>query len=428
MRACLLVVILWLGSVVARGDSFNDGDDEDRYSNYHGPSVTSDKEASGPTRLAFVRCPTDRTTLFVRNETGGFVEVDPTTSSSTDGSLRGSYSSSSSSDGNAKETAEAERPQYYRSCWCTQYFDRENTEYCPAELSMCVVHGKDGPVRCQSYSGRDSFAQFIWPFGFFFVCLTMVMFVATSRGKYAWQFLWRKARVHCCPKQRRLYDNGDDEQEDDNETPLLLTDEVILTREANRLLAQDGRPSLLGEDVVRRESRRVLALNALQQQQEPRPREKPKRVKQPWALRTKSFCSVERSGGFSTSGTSSDGAMPDYDDDEQECAICFDILQPGDVVGNIPCGHVFHKDCIKAWVVKTWKKKRTRCPLCQDRDLVSLHLRSEDGVDTQKSSAEDDVIEQGGPPNRGRAQTGMSTTDSDTTSDADQEAPSNNSS
>jgi len=36
------------------------------------------------------------------------------------------------------------------------------------------------------------------------------------------------------------------------------------------------------------------------------------------------------------------------------------------VVGDIPCGHLFHKDCLRVWI-----KQRTRCPLCQDESLVS---------------------------------------------------------
>jgi len=58
-------------------------------------------------------------------------------------------------------------------------------------------------------------------------------------------------------------------------------------------------------------------------------------------------------------------------DDEMEhgvrCAICLMRLEEGDVVGDIPCRHVFHKDCLKRWL-----KRANRCPLCQQSDIATL--------------------------------------------------------
>jgi hypothetical protein len=54
---------------------------------------------------------------------------------------------------------------------------------------------------------------------------------------------------------------------------------------------------------------------------------------------------------------------------ETTCAICLTRLQEGDVVGNISCGHVFHKECLKDWL-----PRRNTCPLCQRRGIAMLSL------------------------------------------------------
>jgi hypothetical protein len=51
--------------------------------------------------------------------------------------------------------------------------------------------------------------------------------------------------------------------------------------------------------------------------------------------------------------------------DESFCTICFGPLQTGDRVGNFPCQHTFHVDCLKVWL-----KKRAVCPLCLRTDVV----------------------------------------------------------
>lgn len=62
------------------------------------------------------------------------------------------------------------------------------------------------------------------------------------------------------------------------------------------------------------------------------------------------------------------------DDNEQEenareCAICLAPLVPGERVGDLKCGHVFHVDpCLKQWIVR-----RNNCPLCKSVTLADRH-------------------------------------------------------
>merc|ERR1712008_318106 len=47
-----------------------------------------------------------------------------------------------------------------------------------------------------------------------------------------------------------------------------------------------------------------------------------------------------------------DGAVKETEVDaeigENVCSICLGEIEEGDLVGDIPCGHIFHKDCLKA--------------------------------------------------------------------------------
>eukprot|EP00977_Amphora_coffeiformis_P024531 scaffold16119_cov162-Amphora_coffeaeformis.AAC.8 len=113
------------------------------------------------------------------------------------------------------------------------------------------------------------------------------------------------------------------------------------------------------------------------------------------ALRTKSF---------SIPASSDAGDPHDDDQEEHECAICLGLLEAGDVVGDIPCGHLFHKDCLKVWI-----KRKTRCPLCQDEGLVCSPANDTKGDKETRTPISTLTL-------------GM--TDSESASDNDPEAPS----
>ena len=44
--------------------------------------------------------------------------------------------------------------------------------------------------------------------------------------------------------------------------------------------------------------------------------------------------------------------------DQTQCVICFDNLQQ--TVRQLPCKHIFHKDCIDKWILE----KKGNCPIC----------------------------------------------------------------
>ena len=47
--------------------------------------------------------------------------------------------------------------------------------------------------------------------------------------------------------------------------------------------------------------------------------------------------------------------------ENNECIICLDSMIVNEKVKILYCGHMYHYDCINAWIKK---KKEINCPLC----------------------------------------------------------------
>ncbi|XP_042432766.1 E3 ubiquitin-protein ligase RHA2A-like [Zingiber officinale] len=63
--------------------------------------------------------------------------------------------------------------------------------------------------------------------------------------------------------------------------------------------------------------------------------------------------------------------LPRGDDLRPDCSVCLCRLADGDRVRRIPCGHVFHRDCLDGWLLQL----NLSCPLCRYR-LVAPELRA----------------------------------------------------
>lgn len=44
-----------------------------------------------------------------------------------------------------------------------------------------------------------------------------------------------------------------------------------------------------------------------------------------------------------------------------ECAICLNEFIKGDKVAQLPCGHIFHSDCVGCWLFE-----HPNCPICRE--------------------------------------------------------------
>ena len=72
--------------------------------------------------------------------------------------------------------------------------------------------------------------------------------------------------------------------------------------------------------------------------------------------------------------------------DEDKCTICQYELEVEDSVIALPCGHVFHADCIKKWL-----ELSKMCPICNEEYCESAGKESKpvvvsrDHVDSAKA-------------------------------------------
>merc|ERR1712046_139112 len=78
----------------------------------------------------------------------------------------------------------------------------------------------------------------------------------------------------------------------------------------------------------------------------------------------------------------------------ETCTICLEDYEDGDIVRELPCGHIFHKDCIDLWLTT----KSVACPICKAH-AATLPINTEDtpllssAIDihgSESSSSDDD--------------------------------------
>ncbi|CAD8176693.1 unnamed protein product [Paramecium octaurelia] len=48
-----------------------------------------------------------------------------------------------------------------------------------------------------------------------------------------------------------------------------------------------------------------------------------------------------------------------HDNVEEICTVCYDPIQTGNVYRQLPCNHIYHSKCIKAWLLN-----HKKCPVC----------------------------------------------------------------
>ncbi len=45
----------------------------------------------------------------------------------------------------------------------------------------------------------------------------------------------------------------------------------------------------------------------------------------------------------------------------KDCTICMEVLCENESVNILPCGHYYHKECIKTWLCN----ENVKCPICR---------------------------------------------------------------
>ncbi|KFY40969.1 hypothetical protein V495_05143 [Pseudogymnoascus sp. VKM F-4514 (FW-929)] len=87
---------------------------------------------------------------------------------------------------------------------------------------------------------------------------------------------------------------------------------------------------------------------------------------------------------------------------EDQCVVCMDQLSEGDDIRILPCGHLFHYECIRRWLFNR------RCPVCRQRyEIKGLpRFSDEDGEGDSNDGSEPATSSPPPPPSSGTGQQG----------------------
>ena len=90
----------------------------------------------------------------------------------------------------------------------------------------------------------------------------------------------------------------------------------------------------------------------------PNPRSAPAPAPPPSSLTEAQLASLPTHCAVATSG----------EEEEPECAICFEELAPGEALLALPaCSHAFHAACARAWL-----QRCSLCPLCRTQVVIAV--------------------------------------------------------
>jgi hypothetical protein len=304
---------------------------------------------------------------------------------------------------------------HVKACWCTQFYDRP-MEYCPLTFDTCVVRGETGPVSCYSSSGAATFVRGFWPVAlFWFLGILYGIFFTEPGGSFR-DYLRRTMCLRCAnsnDSEELLRKDVDRLVEAQPERAVFLYRQALSRqrRESNREQIREQRVSLLHllhttpDALPARRAALPVAIPVAVAVTPAAGTRPPDRVTvRTLALKTKVFRntlntddageipvrptpmqrshvphSVQGSTWLPSQFTREHVTLDEMDGELEQgvrCAICLDRLEQGDVVGDIPCEHVFHKDCLKDWL-----RKKNRCPLCQRSDVATPNIQSMPQVD-----------------------------------------------
>ena len=60
------------------------------------------------------------------------------------------------------------------------------------------------------------------------------------------------------------------------------------------------------------------------------------------------------------------------------CACCLDDFGPNDQVALLPCGHIFHEDCVMSWFLT--RASSGACPMCRAQSMLHASGREVESV------------------------------------------------
>lgn len=219
--------------------------------------------------------------------------------------------------------------------------------YCPREAPMCFVPRRDEVTGwCTDISFRRSFLKAAWPFLWLWNLIVLVGMLTSRHGRAAIVYVFS-----CCiPSINRQY------------VEYLLQRQPDRANEYLRFYDRRNRERNLGGPIVLPvgfDFNRFFPAENTTSEATNNAHQKPTSL----VLKTRRYTAPENTvPEIPTQAT----ASHDNDDDALTCTICFVPIDDGDRIGDLPCQHTFHVDCLKIWLTR-----RAICPLCQSSDVVT---------------------------------------------------------
>ena len=300
--------------------------------------------------------------------------------------------------------------EYARSCWCSQFYDIP-VEYCPADFASCSVKGSTGDIKCYNLSQSASLMRGMWPIALCWYFILAVAWFCSRRGTQAKGHAYRLCCLGCSEQAKEAAVRQEiDEIVENRSYRIVVLRESAMRRRKNIVQMGIKYPELkwLSKWMLRNEEPdmdEVLAYQPVQQMNTTLLSMKVKAFQSENATdRDHESADAVELGDIpqqsnkdplaepealivdspsKTAITEADDVADDSDDEKDACAICLKALHTGEMIGDIPCGHLFHKDCLKDWLVR-----KNACPLCQRKEIAQLKRKTSSTVSSSPSPAE----------------------------------------
>ena len=242
-----------------------------------------------------------------------------------------------------------------RSCFCRNL----SPVYCPLEVDHCAVirsynetiHGPSPLVCLDTKDAMQEFTETTFLIVFLWMSILFSFVVVTRWGRNCVHYLLAK----CIPGYNKLLawfllrTNRDLARE-------MLHQQVHSRRSRTMERIQRISPGSMPETLHGQD-------NGLNQTMHPIMTNHQDTKPTGLALKTRTFTSSTCLNDEDSLDLRDGSQEEEFDHD---CAICFQSVGDGDLVGDLPCRHLFHVSCLK-----TWLQRRNNCPLCNAEEIAA---------------------------------------------------------
>lgn len=257
-----------------------------------------------------------------------------------------------------------------RKCSClSRYRNVDTSYYCLTlndENACRIPVAEDQPIECLRLLSSQSFIRNSWPVAVLWLATMVLYLVTTTGGRFAMRYLcfkvsscFRLCFCFCCRSHHGPNPHDARMTEWPNHH---IINQVIAMQERSqrRRFRQTTAVGQGGENLHARSQDPVtyiLKTTQFNKKSMSSPSEQTLPVT-PCTLSPSSSSSEDNVGDNGDNDTFSDN-------DDVLCTICLTSIEDGDRVGVLSCDHLFHSECLKAWI-----QRKNVCPLCQTPDIA----------------------------------------------------------